>query len=183
MLKSPVLAGVLLLALTGCKDAGALEGVLVSRAWLNDVEMARIAVVAGGLGGQAELEVETTDGEYLTEQVRLSGGEAGMAVALSFSVATLGEAEFDLSEAESPLPAEHLFGRYRGGAMAAQIIGGIDHSVVHNRKEVELTLSNVAMGVSMFVGFEWFRIRLADEAAVSEDTGDMGEGAGEDSGG
>jgi hypothetical protein len=150
-----------LCGLCGCQGAGGtFDDVPIEEAWLERFDLSSIALLAGGVWGDALLGFVEPGGNVGSVPVRLGGGRAGLAIDLSWDVeGHEGAVEIDLTDVGEP-SVHDVFGTYEGsGSGGALIIGG-SRRRLRNDAGVFLEEEHfVAVGLSMFVGYEWLTIR------------------------
>ena len=166
-----------LLTLLACqRGIDALPGVTAERAWLEDLDLATVAVIGGGVNGRGTLRVQTPDGRQATYPVELHGGVVGGVIELGVAGPfRVNQVELDLGG--GPVSGSELLGRYRGWSGGLSIIGGFDHHFLRNRDGVSFDATPFQLGVSANIGYEWVHIgieRVEVEPVVTTATADTG---------
>ena len=133
-----------------------INDLMVAEARIVDLSLGAGSIVGGPLGLQGTLEVTTTTGAELSEQVQFSGGIFGFGVAMVGN-GGVGEAPL-LLPLGGPVRGHTLFGFYEGTYETAAAIGGVQTLSVTNEAGVKLETTQFA---TLF-GFEvaWARGEL-----------------------
>lgn len=153
--------------LTGCApDLGALEAIVVRRAWVEDANLTSAALFGGGCWGHGTLVVLGQQGEAVEVPITLRGGMLGFAMDF-----TREEPALDLELPEDPVTADQLLGAYRGSGEELVIVAGLEVRHLHNEHDVGIDQADFALGIGVMFAYEWLRLRLDDEPELGWDTG------------
>lgn len=160
-----------ILGAAGCRvEVPALDIGPVVEARMRNVALREFSVIGGGMGGNADLVVQTEDGSEHTLPVTFGGGTVGLGV----EIVPVAPAAFEipLRLPEAAVPASDLFGFYRGNSESIAVIGGVSARHLKNPKDVRMDSPFIPIGVSLMVGYEWLSVNLRD--VVLPETGDTG---------
>jgi hypothetical protein len=148
-------------ALAACSGGhGTFADVPIEEAWLEDFHASSIAIVAGATQGDALLVYVEPGGTSGSVPVHLGGGRAGIAFDLAWDVEGHdGVVPIDLTEVEAPMVSD-VMGTYDGsGSAGALVLGGSRRRLRNDAGAAFYEEHFVAIGLSMFVGYEWLKIR------------------------
>lgn len=132
----------LLFACTAQENDTPINDLMVSEARIVDLSLGAGSIVGGPLGLQGTLEVTTTTGAELSEQVQFSGGIVGFGVAMVGNGGA-GEAPL-LLPLGGPVRGHKLFGFYEGSYETAAAFGGVQTLSVMNDHGVKLETTQFA---------------------------------------
>jgi len=158
-----------LVAGCGRSDREWLEGVVVRSAELRQAETARVAFIGGVVRGNAVLALVDDADQERTFDVELRGSLLGLMYELSGDPGWHGAVPIDLAGVEGPVTGDRLLGRYRGRAASVTAGFGIASRTLRNREGAQIDHAWFTIGVSAFVGWEWLRMRPADEADEADE--------------
>ena len=146
-----------------------LSGVQVASARLEGMGSAGMQVIAGAFSGEANLHVNTVDGQEMVVPVDLSIGAAGFLI--EAAVTSGGRVELDLPPAG--VSGEDLFGTYRGSREALVLLFGPVGVHLENDAGVRIDETELGFGIGLSVSYSWMSMSLhVDEVATSTaDTG------------
>jgi hypothetical protein len=159
--------------LAGCRGPDkALDDLLVTDAWLEDVELGSVAAIVGGQDGSGTLVVVDDAGSTHVFPVQLGGATFGV-IFEGVAVDAKKDTTINLVGAdEFPVPGRDLMRRYKGQSSGFALGIGVDDHQLHNRAGCQIDRGFFAVGISMFLGFEWLGIHTDGEGVAVEDTGD-----------
>lgn len=144
----------------GCGvDAGMWDGVPIAQAHLETFDLSSLAVVAGTQQGDALLVFEEVGGTVGSVPVHLGGGSLGVALDLSLDPeGHEGVVDIDLTDVEAPTVGD-VFGTYHGtGGAGAAFVGG-SRRRMRNGQGASFREDHFALGLSVFIGYEWITVR------------------------
>ena len=147
--------------LSGCAGAhGTFEDVAIEEAWLEDFHVSSIAILAGAIQGDAVLAYVEPGGSSGTVPGHLGGGRAGLLIDVAWDVEGHdGVVPIDLTEVEEPTVSD-VMGTYDGAGSAGALgVGGSRRKLGNDAGAVFYEQHFVAVGLSMFVGYEWLKIQ------------------------
>jgi hypothetical protein len=148
-------------ALSGCAGSpGTFDDVPIEEAWLEQFHLSSFAILAGTIQGDALLVFVEPGGTSGAVPVHLGGGRAGLLVDLAWDLEGHdGVVPIDLSEVDAPMVSD-VMGRYDGaGSAGALLLGGSRRQLINDAGATFYEQHFVAIGFSMFVGYEWLEIR------------------------
>lgn len=131
----------------------------IEEAWLEDFHVSSFAIIAGTMQGDALLVFVEPGGTSGTVPVHLGGGRAGIVLDLAWDVeGHKGVVPIDVAEVKDPMVSD-VMGRYDGsGSAGALLLGGSRRKLSNDAGASFYEQHFVALGLSMFVGFEWLNI-------------------------
>ena len=148
--------------LCGCRqsDATALTGLTIRDATLRQVSMESIGFLAGGISGDAILEVVTDEGRVREYPVKLKGTQAGLAFDFSFTGAIDGPIHLRFGGTRD---GDQLLARYKGTGMDFVLGAGVDTRQMRNKHDIRMEGALFSVGAAFWVGYETMRIELVDD--------------------
>jgi len=147
--------------LSGCAGKhGTFDDVAIEDAWLEDFQLSSFAIIAGTIQGDAVLAFVESDGSSGAVPVHLGGGKAGIVLDLAWDVEGHdGVVPIELTEIDEPMVSD-VMGSYHGsGSAGALLLGGSRRQLTNDAGASFYEQHFVALGLSMFVGYEWLEIQ------------------------
>lgn len=157
----------LLLSCAGPGDE--LAAIRVVSADLDGIVLKSAAVVGGGVGGRATLNVWDAQGRVHSFPVLIKGSTVGAVVEVDRAM-DLGRYSA-MRLPDEPLTGDQLLGRYRGPSVGVVVGAGVTTWDLENRHGVELDKEFLTLGVAVFAGVEWVHLSLGGPGGQVEDLG------------
>jgi hypothetical protein len=150
------------------QDRELLDDLVVASAELRALRTGRVAVLGGPVSGAADLVIVDDQGLEWTFPAALRGATLGFIVEVSADPGWHGAVPIGLEEVEGVPTGDLLLGRFRGGVVGVQAGFGLVGRDLRNRHGATLDHAYFSVGVGVFVGWEWLRIRLEGDDDVED---------------